>query len=665
MQLNFTKNRARKHLSRGIYAVLLSVLFFALAGTAHSSYSKDFTKGKSSYSAVVNTEAGIKDAFPSTYVAGLTSLLKNHPNWKFKAFYTGLDWEDCFTVNAELYPTRNLAYYKDASGLGITKAWYSTTIEGSFNWAMNNWTPYDSGLWYQASEEAIRYTMDPRNFLTETQIFQFMDGSGLMGANVDESESIILRLLKQKNIAYWLQSPEYADIYWEEEVDNPAYAEYLEELKKKEEEEANKPSLEPSESESESEGESEGDPEEEEPEIPPETIMVKHYLSYARALAMVCQDLKINETMIVSRLLQEQGTGTSPLISGTRTFTVTSGAHKGEVIEGGYYQYFNIGASGNSMEQIINNGLTEAYNGGWDTRLKSLYGGAKAYSTKYITQGQSNLYLQKYSVNASSTRVFWGQYMQNITAPQTEAVTMRQSLIANSLLDYSLTFVIPVFGNMPTDVSPKPTDNRNPNYKLGSIYVDGEPLSGFQTDQTAYGALEEREFDDTKISLNIMSYAPEATVTVTNTFDGNDSKYTTEKSTFSAGSTVYGSHTLELPLFVGENHITVKCTAENGTWREYTFSVRRYGEPKPGDVNMDGEYDIFDIAEMRSHILGYQELAGTKFELADLDLDGEITIFDIAPIRSYILGYSDKVEQIKPEPEESESSEQESSGEVE
>ena len=41
-------------------------------------------------------------------------------------------------------------------------------------------------------------------------------------------------LLKQKNIAYWLQSPEYADIYWEEEVDNPAYAEYLEELKKKE-----------------------------------------------------------------------------------------------------------------------------------------------------------------------------------------------------------------------------------------------------------------------------------------------------------------------------------------------------------------------------------------------------------------------------------------------
>ena len=34
----------------------------------------------------------IKDEFPSSYMQYITELKKLHPNWIFKAVYTGLDW---------------------------------------------------------------------------------------------------------------------------------------------------------------------------------------------------------------------------------------------------------------------------------------------------------------------------------------------------------------------------------------------------------------------------------------------------------------------------------------------------------------------------------------------------------------------------------------------
>ncbi|HBG11186.1 MAG TPA: peptide-binding protein, partial [Clostridium sp.] len=36
------------------------------------------------------------------------------------------------------------------------------------------WIGYDGSSWVTASEDIVRYYMDPRNFLDETNVFQFM-----------------------------------------------------------------------------------------------------------------------------------------------------------------------------------------------------------------------------------------------------------------------------------------------------------------------------------------------------------------------------------------------------------------------------------------------------------------------------------------------------------
>lgn len=647
----FTGNNRIHPRARRIIAVFVAaLLFLGTLGPVFSAYPEDFKPGQSVKSLPANTAAEIDAAFPESYRAELKALLKAHPKWKFQAYYTGLTWESAFTKDNEMYPTRNLTYYKDVSGLGITKEWYSTTVEGAYNWANNAWQPYDSGTWYQSSEKAVRFCMDPRNFLTETQIFQFLDGSASIGNTEAESIAIIKKLLDSKSadFAFWKKPAAETGIYTEREIENPEYIEYL---KRKEEEESSSES-ESGESESSGESKSEEKPTESEV-IPPETIIVKDPWTYAEALGKICYTLNVNESMILSRLLQEQGVGNSVLISGTRQFTVTKGDDKGKTVDGGYYQYFNIGASGNSMDEIINNGLTEAYNGGWDTRYKALYGGISAYKNKYIDQGQSNLYMQKFNVNSSTpSRVFWYQYMQNVTAPQTECLTLRSSMVTNGMLDSGFTFLIPVFKDMPEAKSPKPTDDRNPNYKLGAIYIDEESVPDFDTDKTDYGIIDDLTFEKKSVVLNAQSYAPESTVTVTVTFNGTDTNVSVEKDTYDAGGRVYGFHSAEIPLFVGVNDITVKCSAENGDSREYTFSFVRHGEPGPGDVNLDGEIDIFDIALLRDRILGYTDLTDEQFALGDLDQDKEITVFDIAVIRDYILGYIDEITYPEPEPTE-------------
>ena len=46
--------------------------------------------------------------------------------------------------------------------------------DGAYNWDTSTWTGFDGSSWVAASDGIIRYYMDPRNFLDETYIFQFL-----------------------------------------------------------------------------------------------------------------------------------------------------------------------------------------------------------------------------------------------------------------------------------------------------------------------------------------------------------------------------------------------------------------------------------------------------------------------------------------------------------
>ena len=49
---------------------------------------------------------------------------------------------------------------------------FRSMLDRDYNWQTNTWKQWEPG-WAGASEETVRYYMDPRNFLNENDIFMF------------------------------------------------------------------------------------------------------------------------------------------------------------------------------------------------------------------------------------------------------------------------------------------------------------------------------------------------------------------------------------------------------------------------------------------------------------------------------------------------------------
>lgn len=179
---------------------------------------------------------------------------------------------------------------------------------------------------------------------------------------------------------------------------------------------------------------------------------------------------------LAARVYQEQGQGTSPLISGT---------YPGYE---GYYNYFNVKATGTTTTQVIVNGLTYAKQQGWNNAYASILGGSDLISANYIKKGQDTLYLEKFNVNPNATNpLYTHQYMQNISAPTTEGSSIKKLYESAGALNNSFVFKIPVFKNMPEGACPYPSDKNKLMLKLPSgydtkIYVDGVPYTSTAKD---------------------------------------------------------------------------------------------------------------------------------------------------------------------------------------
>ena len=85
-------------------------------------------------------------------------LVESHPNWEFEVLYTGIDFQTAVRSEYE---------YENKRGNLV----YTPTYKG--DWIAPN--PYVSGNWASASYNAIAYFMDIRNFLNDTDVFQFVD----------------------------------------------------------------------------------------------------------------------------------------------------------------------------------------------------------------------------------------------------------------------------------------------------------------------------------------------------------------------------------------------------------------------------------------------------------------------------------------------------------
>lgn len=106
-----------------------------------------------------------EQGFPESYKEPLRQLHATYPNWRFQAQNTGMDWND--VVSNQYVLGKNLV------ASGSISSWKSIQA-GAYDWNNSKWVGFDGSGWVAASKEIIEYYLDPRNFLNETSVFQFL-----------------------------------------------------------------------------------------------------------------------------------------------------------------------------------------------------------------------------------------------------------------------------------------------------------------------------------------------------------------------------------------------------------------------------------------------------------------------------------------------------------
>lgn len=124
----------------GINMILINS--FVLADSHRFDYNGELNEGK----------------YPG-FKAKLDAIKRERPGWKIRIMETGLDWNEVIR--------------REGDGVGRSPR---SLVQGKYGeWIVSNQT-YDNGSWRAASDKAISYVMDPRNWLNpnNSSILQFM-----------------------------------------------------------------------------------------------------------------------------------------------------------------------------------------------------------------------------------------------------------------------------------------------------------------------------------------------------------------------------------------------------------------------------------------------------------------------------------------------------------
>ena len=318
------------------------------------------------------------NAFPTDYQVKLNEIAKEHPNWNFQAYYTGISWDTLIEKERDESIHRN-----------------RVIATSDLSWKNN--CNFEENGYACASDEIVAYYLDPRNFLNEKNIFQFVESSY-------NSDTQTLEVIQKSVKGTFLDST----ITCKDNEDNDIT------------------------------------------------------MSYSQIIIEAAKQSNISAFYIKSKIIQEVGVQGSDSVKGNY------------VGYEGYYNFYNYGASdtGNPIE----NGLKFAKENQWDSQYKAIVNGAKLIGKKYIEAGQNTAYFNKWDVvgtkilkdgetqSVQEKDLFWHQYMTNIQDPTNQSYS-NYKLYADNL-DGNITFIIPVYNNMPESTK-KPTD-----VKLNSIYLN-------------------------------------------------------------------------------------------------------------------------------------------------------------------------------------------------
>ena len=545
--------------------------FSSGSGTQEGYVRSDYIKFPVSYSYDSTFENYLNSqGFPESYKVSLRTLHTEHPTWVFQAQKTGLNWSD--VMAAEGAVGTNLVSKSSIS------SWKSTEY-GAYDWNTGIWTGFDGSSWVAASKDIVAYYMDPRNFLNDTYVFQFLHHAYDSNAQTREGlTSLItgtfLEKTPESTTAATQSVQETTGSGNSPVVNNSGSTGTSGSLQQGE---SYGPGMSTGTSGGTSSGSSSGSTGSQgvslegpgstvsstisqrkmnttalpEVEYGPgmdassitddntgasNTSPVPTGQTYVDIIMKAAAQTGVNPYVLGAMILQEQGTGKSGSISGK-----TAGYE-------GYYNFFNVGAFASGSMSAITRGLWYASQSGsygrpWNSIEKSIIGGATYYSENFLKNGQDTFYLKKFNVQGSN--LYKHQYMTNVEGAAGEGAKLARAY-TDAMKKQALVFKIPVFNNMPETACAKPTVNGSPNNKLSGITIDGYSLTPtFSKDTEKYDLV----VDSSVSSVNIRATAIDSKATVSG-----------------AGTISLGS---------GTTIVKIVVKAENGDTRTYQVSIAK------------------------------------------------------------------------------------------
>lgn len=547
--------------------------------------------------------------FPESYRDSLWELHILHPQWKFYGLETGISWAE-LTKN-EYLTGRNL--------IQTPKAWMSYE-KGAYDWENEKWYSFDSGNWVQACREAIDYYLDPRNFLDNASVYQFL----VLSYDGDYSVTAVDAMLS----GTFMYQAECGD-----------------------------------------------------------------GMTYAEALIKAGKEAGASPYMLAGRIKMEQGANGNKLAHGT-----VAGYE-------GYYNFFDIGAYASGNNSAMVNGAIYAKKKGWDTPYKAILGGAEFLAKNYINVGQNTMYLQKYDVVDGGNGFYNHQYMTNIGAAASEGATLRKGIAGTDAEESALSFLIPIYTDMPTENSPMPLKTGSANNLLSDLVPsEGE----FTVDFDKYTQEYELFTDKGEIELTATAIDGEAvitgvgkhklyygvneieikvkatngctriyTVVISTTYEGNGTSPTPSEPTVTPDNTPTVEKSFECEYTVEDGYIkgiSPQTSLENfkgklkikgytavfkdssGNEKSLTDNMKtgdtlslyfenteekKYYAVIYGDVNCDGKLSSADLLATQRYILGLAQAKNEAAKVAaDFNRDGNVNSRDLLSCQRKILGLS-------------------------
>ena len=393
-------------------------------------------------------------------------------------------------------------------------------------------------------------------------------------------------------------------------------------------------------------------------------------------------EVGISAVHVASRIKQEMGTSLT-----TTDSRLGGGFNYNGTYYSNYYNFFNIKSSCKNCSSIY---AGYAFEKGWNTPYKGIYGGANFMYSSYISLNQDTIYYEKFDVSTTNGH-YTHQYMQNLAAPIQEGGIKYKGYVEglSSYLDTEITFVIPVYEEMPTYTVTAPKLGSNNNY-LKDLTVNGNKISNFNYNTYNYNVYLDKKVTSVKIdatkmldSANItgigdieikednqtnqiivtsasgktriykINFIRETmdTTTVEDAMNNSGFKYNdnymygievgTNVSELIGNISSY-NHTVGIQITDKDNNIKTNDSFRTGdkviitgndTTKTYTVLIY-------GDIDSDGTISKKDLLAVQSKVFGYSNFDDLKSASADVNKDDIVDKKDLLTVQSHVFGYS-------------------------